>query len=347
MINLLTFGWVLLLLSLFIFSYTQIDLNLTFSSNPLYQSVQQQLIQLGYFQRTINGWIISSQFLLLNLFYLLIIFIVVKGKIKLKQVSVLIILTAVILGFSYNAFSHDIFNYIFDGKILAGFNLNPYQYKPLDFPADEWIRFMHWTHKPTSYGPLAVGISSLIYLVGAGKFILVYFLFKLLFALSFILSSWLIYKITRSATALVLFAFHPLILIDGILSPHMDLIMATLALLSIYFFLQQKTWKSNLFLVMSVAIKYSTLTFLPLMNNWIFNKLGRQRWLSLLQISAFAATILQVKYSGLLQNWYLIVPLSIFPLLVNQLKLKVLIIILLLMELPMRSYIKFIFTGEF
>ena len=71
----------LLAFSFSIYSYSQVDLNLTLSKNLLYQAFQEQMTYLGYFSR---GW--STQvFLGLSLLLLLIYFLLIKTFIKTKQ----------------------------------------------------------------------------------------------------------------------------------------------------------------------------------------------------------------------------------------------------------------------
>ena len=44
----------LLSLSFLIYTYTQVDLNLTLSNNTIYQSIQSQLTNIGYFNRPLS-----------------------------------------------------------------------------------------------------------------------------------------------------------------------------------------------------------------------------------------------------------------------------------------------------
>jgi len=144
----------LLLLFLIIYSYSQIDLNLTLSSNQLYQSIQQQLIYLGYFNRPLSTVVFTILLFLLFTFYFFILYLVNKKKVTLQKILLLVVLTCVILLFSYPAFSHDIFNYMFDARIVTKYYQNPYFHSALDFPNDLWTRFMHWTHRTYPYGPI-------------------------------------------------------------------------------------------------------------------------------------------------------------------------------------------------
>jgi len=73
---------------------------------------------------------------------------------KLKKLFIILIAVNILIGLiSYPAYSHDLFNYMFDAKIATFYQQNPYLYKALDFPTDPWLRFMHWTHRYYPYGP--------------------------------------------------------------------------------------------------------------------------------------------------------------------------------------------------
>ena len=70
-----------------------------------------------------------------------------KKKISKPFVWLIIFVSALLLVFSYNAFSYDIFNYIFDAKIFTHYHQNPYLQKALDYPGDPMLSFMRWTHR--------------------------------------------------------------------------------------------------------------------------------------------------------------------------------------------------------
>ncbi len=162
----------IVVVALSFFSYTQVDLNLTLLNWQPYLHLQNQLTNLGYFNRQINTVIFSVIFILLLLFYFLIIQHTLKNSQKSINIKKIIITTGVILLFGYPDFSHDLFNYIFDARILTHYGLNPYEFKALDFPTDTWIRFMHWTHRTYPYGPAWLAITAIPSLLGLNIFIL-------------------------------------------------------------------------------------------------------------------------------------------------------------------------------
>src|SRR3990172_6981226 len=55
------------------------------------------------------------------------------------------------LGFQ-ERLSSDIYNYIFNAKMVWVYGANPHRQVALNFPDDQWLRFMHNTHTPAPYG---------------------------------------------------------------------------------------------------------------------------------------------------------------------------------------------------
>ncbi len=269
-LRLLFLAYCLLLAGFFVYSFTQVDLSLTLSKLSFYQTAEKSLQYVGFYQRPLSAAIFSVTAVLLFVFYGLFLYLAKKGKIALRSLIALTILSAVILAFSYNAFSYDLFNYIFDARILSHYHLNPYLYKPDDFTNDPMLNFMRWTHRTFPYGPSWLILTVPLTLIGVGYFLPTFFLFKVLMALSFLGSCYLVYKISAKIFPeykiinTVFFAFNPLVLIETLVSAHNDIPMIFFILLAIYLFVLKKkvlSWASNLF---SIGIKFSTGALLPL-----------------------------------------------------------------------------------
>src|SRR3989339_852008 len=267
---LLLFTFYSLLFTLFtIYSYTQVDLNLTLSSNPIYQTVQRQFTQIGYFNRPQS----TTMFLLLIGLLVISYWLLVKKhdmwKISEKQIWTLILGLSLILTLSYPAFAHDIFNYMFDARIVVKYGQNPYFTTPLNFPNDDWIRFMRWTHVGSVYPPGWLITTIPFYLLGFGKFTLTLLSFKFLGLISFLGSSWLMLKIA-GRRAWILWSFNPMVLIESLSSVHNEISMVFFTLLGFYFMRQGKSFKDFplriLPLVWGGLIKYASFLLLPFLN---------------------------------------------------------------------------------
>ena len=128
-IKLLGTFYILTTVFLFLYSFTQVDLNLTLSQFSLWQIAQKFFQQIGYFNRSLSTSFYIIIVSLLFGFYFFFLSLASKNKISKKRVWLLTIISAIILSFSYNAFSYDVFNYMFDAKIITHYGQNPYLHK--------------------------------------------------------------------------------------------------------------------------------------------------------------------------------------------------------------------------
>src|SRR5258708_3583903 len=145
--KLLFFLWFFGIVCLFLYFLTEVDFNLILSQNHAILSFQRYFQQIGFFQRSLSTFLFIS--ITTNFFFLYIIFLraAKKRHITKKQIWMLVLFAAIFLNFSYNAFSYDLFNYIFDARIITHYHLNPYMHIPLDFPVDTILLFIHWSHR--------------------------------------------------------------------------------------------------------------------------------------------------------------------------------------------------------
>ncbi len=308
-----------------IYTYSQIDLNLTISSNITYQKIQNLLIQLGYYQRPLSTIFFILLIAVLFSFYLAILKFVNQRIFSLAQLKKLILAVSLISLLAYPAFSHDLFNYIFDARIFTKYHLNPYQYKALDFPDDQWTRFMHWTHRNYPYGPAWIVVTIPFSYLGFQIFTLTLLLFKLLFFIFYILNCILVYFIANSVKkenaimSLAYFAFNPLIIIESLISPHNDSIMLAFLLLSILLLIRNQYLKSIIFSLLSVAIKFVTMPVFIITLIYSVNKrvklLLTNKRLILLLLIVYLISLLPVIISREILPWYFIPVLAFFALL--------------------------------
>jgi hypothetical protein len=191
------YSFLFVILSLFIYSFTQVDLSLTLSQASIWQTVQKSFQYIGYFNRPLSTAIYLLIITTMFGYYILFLRKAIQNNIKLKDLAIIIFLTVLILGFSYNAFSYDLFNYIFDAKIITHYHQNPYFHRALDYPLDPMLSFMRWTHRVYPYGPVWLGLTVPVSYIGLNIFLLTFFLFKFLIAGFYLGSFYLIYKINQ------------------------------------------------------------------------------------------------------------------------------------------------------
>jgi len=320
-LKLLFFSYLFLLSGFFIYSFTQVDLSLTLSRLSIYQAAEKSLQYLGFFQRPVSTILFVILLLLLFIFYLIFIYLAKIGKLRKRNLIILTFAAFIILVFSYNAFSYDLFNYIFDARIVSVYHQSPYLHKASDFASDPMLNFMRWTHRVYPYGPSWLLLTVPLTFIGMNYFLPTFFLFKLLIGFSFLGSCYLIYKISEKVFPedkvlnTVFFAFNPLVLIECLVSAHNDIPMIFFFLLSIYLFLQKKkilSWLSNFF---SIGVKFITGGFLPLFFLLEFlDRTGRKINWEKFFLTSVGLSLIAVVFETIrttFQPWYLILPLSL------------------------------------
>lgn len=296
--------FITLLSLLSLYSYALIDPNITLISHPIWTNFRNAMVQLGYYQRESS----SMYFVLLVIGLGVFNYFATK---EFKQINVLkLALGASLVSIiSYPFLSHDFFNYLFDAKILTFYHQNPYLHKAFDFPADPWLRFMHWTIRVYPYGPTFLPITLIPSFFAFGKFMLNMWFFKTTFAAFYFLAVYFLNKIDKKIA--VFFATQPLIIVEGLINSHNDLIAVSFGVIGAYYFLNNISKKSALMVALSAGIKYLTAPLL-LLAVPTTNKVFRERHV----IISFIATlilILYISYTSEIQPWYFLNLLIFLP----------------------------------
>lgn len=319
--TLLFVGWIISSILLLLYSFTQVDLNLTLSQISLWQVIQKSLQSIGYFNRTLSTTLFLFLLLLLFFLYLATLKALEKGTIDRRELWKIILITSCILFFSYNAFSYDFFNYIFDARIVSHYHLNPYEHKPQEFASDPMLHFMRSVHRSYPYGPVWLGLSIPLSFLGSGIFLLTFYLFKLLVLGSFLVAAYFVEKIARfinekyAAYSLALFALNPLILIEALVSAHNDIVMIFFALFAVYLLLRKRYIFSIVLLLLSAGVKFATVFLVPIFLMLMFTQtikgsIAFSKVLSwafiLMTLSAVAMSLASGPKTPEPQPWYLI-----------------------------------------
>ncbi len=343
--------YILVIASLFLYSYTQIDLNLHLSRLYYWQNIQNFFQHIGYFQRPLSTYLYIGITTLLFIFYLLFLRAVNKKYISRNQVWFLVIATTVILSFAYNAFSYDLFNYIFDAKIITFYHQSPYAHKALDFPYDHMLSFMHWTHRLYPYGPAWLVLTVPLSFLGLNFFTPTLFLFKFLASISFLGTTFFIGKILKKIYpedelfGIAFFALNPLIIIESLVSAHNDIVMMFFAIFSFYLFIRNKYVISLLLLIISIGIKFATAVMIPIFAFLFFLK-KEVNWLIIFLsiVLMMVLTIILASIRTNFQPWYLLYPLPFCALISKKYYIFIPSVIISLFGLM--QYVPFLYLGN-
>lgn len=303
--TILLWGYIVTSIALFLFSYTQIDLNLTLSRASAVQTLQKSFQYVGYYNRPVSTFIYLCIVGLLFGLYIAALGAARKGVLTVHGVWKLIGVVTVLLVFSYPAaFSYDFFNYLFTAKTVLVYHKNPYLVTPLQFAGiDPWTNFMRWTHLSSAYTPLWIGLSLVPFALGLGYFLPVLFFTKLAIAGFYIVACVGIVKIMdhedvkHAATSLVLFALNPLIIIETLVSGHNDIVLVAFAMVAIALLVRNRYMSAWWVLAVSIAAKFMTIFLIPVF--WL-NK--SRRWML---VAMIAGLVVVIARRGILP-WYMV-----------------------------------------
>jgi hypothetical protein len=193
--------------------------------------------------------------------------------------------------------STDCFRYLWEGKVqVAGFN--PYLHAPAD-PALASLRDAAWEHVnhpeiPAIYGPLMQILFALVALIGGGLLTL-----KAVFVTADVALGGLILRglLRRghSPLWLVVYAWHPLPILEVVGQAHLELVPILLTVLAIELEHSGRARLAALALGLAIAAKYLPLLLVPafLMNR----SSGRER-LERLALIALPSALLVIPYLG-------------------------------------------------
>lgn len=346
--NKLLFSYLLLFLLWSLFSFVFTDPNLILISNKYFIDYQNFLWQniLANSNLRVGLYFILIISLIINYVYL-IKFWPKKFNLFNKKLIFFIMGIFLTLIISYNALSHDVFNYIFNARMLIKYGANPHLAVAQQFSNDPWVRFMHNIHTPAPYGQAWTLVSIIPYLLGLGKFLLSWLSFKTFALLGMIISYFCLKNLLNNEanknTNLALLFLNPLILLETISNAHNDWWMMWPVLAS---FILINQFKSNkkfkllyltaifILMVFSIFTKFASLLAIPFLLYYLFkNKINtlkffKNKYLSkikvfidnyfwdLLSISFFLP--LFTERSQRFLSWYLIWPMTFLPLLKSQ-----------------------------
>lgn len=338
----------------FLYSFTQVDLGLTLTRWPQWQPLQIWFQHIGYFDRTLSVQLFVAVIGLLFFWYIYFLKQAKKNKINDITLRTIVVATTAILFLSYNAFSYDLFNYVFDAKIVTAYHEIPWQHRALDYPGDPMLSFMHWTHRYFPYGPTWLLLTVPFSFIGMQLLLPTLLMFKTMIAGCFLLAVYFLWKILKkinpeyTVSGTLLFALNPLVTIESLVSSHNDIAMMSLALVSFYFLVVKKHWWALLFLALSIGVKWATLFLLPVYvfvwwqqrhNKQVdFSKVGLAS--AILMITAVVFASVRTTY----QPWYLLYVLPFLPFIGEN--IAVFLASILMVAFSILEYAPFLYTGN-
>lgn len=267
-----------------IFSYSLTAPNLVLTSWQHFWQFQEWMWNTFFNDRFLLSLSFIGLSLLIWLAYYLIIAKAKSGektetrKRSVSWLSIALVVSPLLL--ANNALSHDVFNYIFNARMVIHYQANPHQQVALDFAQDPWTRFMHNTHTPAPYSYGWTALSLIPYFIGAvltgSKFLPTWLSFRFFSYLSWLGLVWLGWRQQKKTPKKHRWWYYalwlnPLLIIEVVANVHNDLWMMVPAVASLLLLIKRSTtqsWPKKLLslvlLIISISTKQATLALVPL-----------------------------------------------------------------------------------
>lgn len=256
----------------------------------------------------------------LFVFYGYFLTLAIRKYLTVYEVKRLIIISSVLLFFSFPGLSYDVFNYIATAKVTYFYKENPYVVMPIEITNEPMLAFMHASNKVALYGPTWILLTVLPYILGNGQLLLTVFAMKLFVLLFYILTLVLLWKLSEKSTwAVIFFGLNPLVLLDILVSAHNDIAMMALALGAFYALKKQHIGISIVLFIFSIFVKYATGILVPVYVYCLWMQIGRKNihWETIWKSAAYLLFIIFLlsPFREEIYSWYFIWPLTFVALL--------------------------------
>ena len=225
--------------------------------------------------------------------------------------------------------SHDIFDYLFRGRLMTEYQANPLVDVPEDFDLSmPYSRYLAWRKYVDTYGPVwettSAAVSSGVHQVAewlgwwnedapvcpkspeSCRLLIAYISGYRLLAIALTgLSGWLIYSMvshrqtTLALLALAAWLLNPLTLLATAVGGHNDAVMLVLVLSSWWLLQRERPFPAMLALILATHVKLTALIWLPACALWIVWRWG---WGRALKVGVASLA------SGLALSWILYAP---------------------------------------
>lgn len=299
----------LAVLSVFaIFSYGFVDRNLILSTNWLYRLIHDPLQYFAYERRGWAGITYVISLVLLFLLYLVVIKKVKNGTYSTKKVKRIFIITSLFFFFSFPSFSYDLFNYTTTAKVAFTYKENPWVIKPNEIPNDPALSYTRAANKVALYGPTWVYLTYIPHVLGLGNTWLTIYTFKTLTLIFYVLSLYLLYKISKNYLVVIFWGLNPLVQMEVLQGGHNDIVMIFFSLLALSLYSQpliRTKMVAIFFWILSVFVKGATLILFPL---FLFPNYFKKRlwvWATLFLFFVFLLTPIREELYPWYAVWFL------------------------------------------
>jgi alpha-1,6-mannosyltransferase len=187
------------------------------------------------------------------------------------------LLFAAVLAPGLPIFSHDVFSYIAHGELVDTKHVSPYEVRMEDHRDLAVSRWAPRMRLGSVYGPLALRVFQALHVTGASALANL-MIFRTFAIAALFVALVLAYRTLvglgrdpREARALLLlFAWNPLVLLDGVLNAHVDVLIVVLLAAGVLLVVRQRTVVGLAVIATSAAVKITFLYLAPVLVAWAF-----------------------------------------------------------------------------
>ena len=203
-----------------------------------------------------------------------------KHKKKLRSAIIIIALTTILSFFILPNNSGDVWYYMAIGRLDSTYNVNSYQenFKDIkdNYKEDAIVSSSYAYNTTFAYGAVWHFICTTLGRIPTNNTLVMLSIFKMFNLLVHILNCILIYKISKKHKIrnMLIYALNPLIIFEGLINVHNDLVLLTTILGAIYFKKNNKLYLAVLSIAIGALIKYVPILLLPFILNKEKSKLN-------------------------------------------------------------------------
>ncbi len=212
-----------------------------------------------------------------------------RKLISVKQIIFATVIFRIVSAFIMPSLSDDVYRFIWDGQLIVHGN-NPLLSTPDNYLAslstttqgyDYYQKLHHLINHPqfyTCYPPLMQLVFAIAAFVGAKSIVVSIVIIKLIVAFSDCIAILFLYKILNKlkldVKLILLYAFNPLVIMEGAGNAHFEVMQVALMLVSVYYILENKLTIAAIFWGLAIVTKLLPLLLLPLLLRYLGWKKG-------------------------------------------------------------------------
>ncbi len=196
--------------------------------------------------------------------------------------------------FTFPGQSTDMGDYIFRAHMLVHLHVNPLTTPPSAVIVWDSFPYLSWYKDVDAYGPLWHLLAGVAHTLASENVFFNFLAFKLIGLISVGVSAWFIQAILRRVApayveaGLALWLWNPLVLNEGVINGHNDLVMWAVMLAGVWLLLRRQVLPGLLVLIAAGLIKVTAWVALPVVAIWLIRQRG---WIKALRVGVPAMLI--------------------------------------------------------